>query len=209
MPDGALVIDNDAFILLSAAGLLQAAITSLGFDGKAVRLAALPFVIGRNKKLQKQYSGDALIRAKLACDEVPELSSAPGPDVLQTLAAVPDIDDGEAVLYGLLYENPGHLLLSGDKRAMIAVATTPELGDIRAKIAGRVVCVEKIINLLLTAHGHEHVVNAVLPIRDSNSTLRVIFSDGNCNDQAACSSAVSAYIVALEIKVGAGFLYGA
>jgi hypothetical protein len=207
MSDGALVIDNDAFILLSAAGLLQAAIAALGFDGKAVRLATLPFVIGRNKKLQKQYSGDALIRAKLACDDVSELSSAPSPEILQRLAAVPDIDDGEAVLYGVLHENPNYLLLSGDKRAMIALAGSADLTDVRAKIAGRVVCVEKVISLLLASLGLDHVAKAMLPVRDSSGALKVIFSDGNCSDEAACTYAVSTYIVDLEVKVGVGFLY--
>lgn len=208
MPGGGhLLIDNDAFILLAAAGLLQPAIQTLGLSGAALRLATLPFVIGRSKKIQKQYPADALIRAKLACAEIPELDSRPADHLLQRLAAVPEVDDGEAVLYGLVCERDDYLLLSSDKRAMVALATAEEIADLRARVAGRVICVEKVFDRLLDAHGLDHVAQAVLPIRESNSTLRVLFSNANCSDPAGCRAAIASYVAELEVMVGVGFLY--
>ena len=122
-----LLIDNDIFILLAGAGLLEQAVITLGFTiADTYRLEALPFVVKRSKQ-PPHLPPDLVARVVQECHQVPVLAESPNPDLLQLLVTTPMIDAGEAVLYALLAEHPSYFLTSGDKRAMRTIAQQPPL----------------------------------------------------------------------------------
>lgn len=117
-----LLIDSDAFVLLAGAGVLEQAIELLGFDpAHALRLSPLPAMLGRGRAF-KRYPADLLQRAQIACARIVALESRPDPVLFEQLVSVPDIDEGEALLYATVAEKENWVLLSGDKRAMKALA---------------------------------------------------------------------------------------
>ena len=67
------------------------------------------------------------------------MEEVPSGETQAAFERVSGVDEGEAVLYGILPEREFHLLASNDKTAMRAVATNVQLAKIRGLIAGRVV----------------------------------------------------------------------
>ena len=126
MAERRLLIDSDAFVLLSGAGLLDRALALLGFDRTtACRLSPLPHMIRRGKRFQQLCRPDTRERALEACPSVPAITDRPGDDLFQRLIISPEIDDGEALLYALLAEQPTFMLASADKRAMQTIGSAP------------------------------------------------------------------------------------
>lgn len=141
------------------------------------------------------------------CRPVPVLQTAPNSDVLQQLSDVVDIDDGEALLYGLLAEEPYYLLTTNDKRAMRAVATKPALQTIRRTVTGRIICLETVLLRLIERDGVVSVAQALTPVVPENTLLRVYFSSGNIANPLECKHALHHYLEALAAQVGTDFLW--
>ena len=208
MAKAALLIDSDVFLVLAGAGVLDQAIELLGCDRDcAFRRAPLPQMIGRSASLQACYSADVRRRAQVACTQIAGIGDRPRDDILQRLLTVTDIDDGEALLYGLLAECPLYLLASGDKRAMLALSGEPSVADIREAVAGRVICLESILRRMVLRDGVNKVAPHFRCVRDSHQSLRVILSDANSSDQAQCLKALDSYLRDLTRAVGQDFLY--
>ena len=208
MSEKALLIDSDIFILLSGAGVLKRAVELLGFDIENVRrLDALPHQLERGRKFRERYSYKVRAKAIEGCKQIASLIERPAQDdVLQRLASVSRIDEGEALMFALMTERDVYILASGDKQAMRTLATTPELADIRSSVAGRVVCLEAVIRLLVRQLGARRTATAFTPLRNSNTTLRVVFSLGEKTPKAQCLAALRSYLNDLKNDVGDDFL---
>lgn len=202
-----LLIDSDIFVLLAGAGLLDRALGLLGFDrSSSLRLSPLPHMLTRGRRFSQ--FGDAKTRglALDACKTVPEVADRPSDDVFQQLIAVPEIDEGEALLYGLLAHQPGHYLTSGDKRAMQAVAVRPDLKGVRQRVAGRVICLECLLKLLVRRDGVEAIAMA-FAVFPQHKTFQVVFSSLNVTDQTRCLASLDSYLRDLRRQVGDDFLF--
>jgi hypothetical protein len=188
MPDRRLLVDSDVFVLLAASGSLPRVAELLGFSPEQLgRLAALPHMLQRGRSFRKKYSQDVRAKAGTVADAIPAILERPADDDrLQLLLSITGIDEGEALLYGLLAESAHCWLTSGDKTAMRALAGQESLLAIRSMIAGRVICLESILKMLILADGVAGVAEAWLPLKDSYKSLSVIFSEVNCRDQDQC-----------------------
>jgi len=207
MAERRLLIDSDAFILLSGAGLLDRVLTLLGFDRSlACRLSALPHMIRRGKRFQQLCSPDTRDRALEACSSVSEITDRPGDELLQKLIAFPEIDDGEALLYALLAEQPTFLLASADKRAMQTVGSRADPISIRHAIAGRVICLETVLRLLFVHDGVDAIARAFAVFPD-HKTLQIVLSPLNSADQERCLASLESYLRDTKRIVGNDFLY--
>jgi hypothetical protein len=102
-------------------------------------------------------------RVLASCEAVSPLLEAPVGEARDRLIQVEKIDVGEGLLYALLFENPGYLLLSNDKTAMQALRGSGGLADVFEGISGRVCCVEVVLQALLKRLGVEVVARAVTP----------------------------------------------
>ncbi|KKL72794.1 hypothetical protein LCGC14_2081330 [marine sediment metagenome] len=210
MSERLLLIDSDIFVLLSAAGMLETVIDLLGYAPEnARRLQPLPHMLRRGRAFSA-YSDQAKARAEKQCTRVSALTDRPRNDrVLDLLSTIEDIGVGEALLYALLAEKPGAYLASGDKRAMIALAADPALQDVRRSVAGRVVCLEAALKLLVERTGVKPTARAFSPLREVkvNTVLRVVFSSAEATTKADCLEALNSYLADLDGKTGGGFLY--
>lgn len=205
MPLPRLLIDNDIFILLAGADLLEEAVTALGFTlADSYRLAALPFVVSGKKP---PLPVEVVEQVRQQCEQVNVLNERPSNELLQMLVATPSVDAGEAVLYALLAEQPSALLTSGDKRAMRTIAQTPAVATIRTAIAGRVISLEALFLRLVKKHSVAMVGAGLPPVLPLNTMLRIAFSPNNISQPAECIRALNSYQQALANEVGADFLW--
>jgi len=81
-----------------------------------------------------------------------------------------NIDPGEAVLFAATMANPGSRLLTGDKRALRAVA---ELAKVRSELVGRVVMVEHVLLAALDAYGLDWLRTHVCPQVAVDKTISI------------------------------------
>ncbi len=135
-----------------------------------------------------------------------EITDRPGDELLQTLIAFPEIDDGEALLYALLAEQPTLILASADKRAMRIVGSTDDPTGIRDSIVGRVIALETVLHQLVSHDGVQPIAEAFAVFPD-HKTLQVIFSPVNSTDDERCLASLESYLHDLKNTVGDDFLY--
>ena len=202
-----LLIDNDAFILLAGAGYLQTGIEALGFTLEdSRRLAPLEFMLRKPAKCLLRYSPEARNRALEQCDRVLGLKEGPSSTILAQFAEVSDMDDGEAVLYGLAAEQPCCYLASNDKRAMLAVATDARLATVRAAVAGKVICVETVTQLLIAADGAGVVADRFGGEKCTDKRLASILSPATNGRPEDCLAGLDSFIEGLRRRLGTDFL---
>lgn len=135
-----LLIDTDAFCKLAAVGLLDDTLTLLGVTrAQCARLPALPHMLRRGR-LRKKF-GDAVADALIAEAETFPVMPEASTEWLDKLAGSADVDPGEAQIYALAAEH--HMrVLTGDKRALNAVSSLPEVST---KLIGNVVTIEAVL----------------------------------------------------------------
>ncbi|MCE7984950.1 MAG: hypothetical protein DYG89_27570 [Caldilinea sp. CFX5] len=207
MPLSRLFIDNDIFILVAGAGLLEEAVTALGFTFADVyRLEALPFVVSSGKR-QSRFPVEVVESVLQQCQQVNVLRERPSDALLQMFVATPAVDAGEAVLYALVAEQPSAFLTSGDKRAMRAIAQEPTLSAIRTAVAGRVICLEALLLKLIKARSVATVGAALTPVLPLNTMLRAVFTSNSIAQPTECIQALTSYQQMLRKEVGANFLW--
>ncbi len=207
MQGGTLLIDSDVFIVLSGAGLLERAIGVIGFQTEdARRLAPLPQMLGRSARLRKTYPSVVLQSARLACESIAPIVDAPDATLQERLLAIPDIDDGEALLYAILAKETACLLTSGDKRSMRALCGAADAATIRAAVSGRVVCLDSVVRKLVEMDGAAKTASALAPLLPHHATLRIVFSPANVVSAGGCLAAIDSYLGSLRGEVGEGFL---
>ena len=211
MSDRLLLIDSDVFVALSGSGLLHWAIDLIGFDAANVRrLPALKHQLIRGAPFKRNYPEEVRESALDACNSFQELAIRPEDDsVFQALVSVDQIDYGEALLFGLLWESKHSVLATGDKRALRALGTEPTLKKVRRRLAGRVCCLETILLVLIERYGMREVAQRITPVRDCSKVLRVVFSQGESTPQRTCVEGLEKYVKDLRKDVGANFLWGA
>ncbi len=209
MADRLLIIDSDIFILLASAGLIGRVAALLGVeDGNIRRLEALPHQLDRGKAFKKNYSDAVRRKAVAECNGIAPLIDRPADDALfQLLNEVEAIDEGEALLLALAAENPAYYIASGDKRAMRALAAAPTLQAVRDALRCRIVCLEAVLRLLVTADGVQATAAAFAAVRDKHTTLRVVFSEVGSTDQAQCLQYIDSYLNELIKTIGTELLF--
>jgi hypothetical protein len=200
------LVDSDAFVLLGASGLIKSAGDVFGLALADIRrLYPLPMMLEKGK-LARKYPPDVREKVRSWCSVIEPLLEAPSDQTRQRLVGRMGIDDGEEILFGLVFENPGHLLLTGDKRALRTLCSAPELSDIAQSLRGRVACVESVLKALLDQLGVESLSQAVASMRPHNGMLNAVFSSGTATSTEHCLQGLSSYIEHLRSELVPKFL---
>jgi hypothetical protein len=203
--ESVLLIDSDIFALLAGEGVLEPAVKALGFASSCcARLDALPWMV-RDRRAFPDLSQDQVDRIILWCGRIPSWAD-PGPLSLgKRLAKYRRIDPGEVLLLTALVEHPNFFLLSGDKNWMRVLGSSPELQDIREAISGRVICLERLLEVLIKKLGMRGAAKLLSPARKQNKTLAVLLSEGERTSEAHCREGLRSYLDDLEQLLGADF----
>lgn len=177
-----LLVDTDIFCKLGVSGLLQPTLAALGVDlTECGRLPALPHMLRRGK-LPKLY-GDASCTALVPLAESIALAPGAGAEWLDQIVGVDRIDPGEAQLFAAASENT-LIIVSGDKRALRAVARLPMFCE---ALSGRIITLEAVLLELCRVVGVPTVRRAVQPLA-ADGMVKVCFSPTNGDPEAALRS---------------------
>ena len=176
-----LLADNDIILKLARCDLLAEAVATLGSSFGEVcvldtaRFKLLPLKRGRGNI--PSPSEPTCNRLKSFFDTVRVIDETPNPVELRALVDEFQIDAGEAVLFAVTASYPGCLLTTGDKRALVRLAGVGSTAAaVRDRLAGRVWGLEQILLRLITDHGFQYVLDRVVPARDCDRVLRLVFS---------------------------------
>ncbi|CAE6773593.1 MULTISPECIES: hypothetical protein [Paraburkholderia] len=94
----------------------------------------------------------------------------PDSALLAELAAIPQIDEGEAVLLSLALSSPDSKFLTGDKRALRGLAGH----DACQKFAGRIILIEQVLGACLSRKGHAWLLANVCPFKQIDRAIAAI-----------------------------------
>ena len=207
-PDQHLLIDNDAFIIFAGTDLLSDVLDVLGYTpAQALRLAALPHMLGKSKSMKARYPADVLTKAGVACSQVAALEDPGDPQTLQRLiTAHDDINDGEALLLTVAAKHTGYSVLTGDRRALVAFGQAARIDDLRAALADRLVCLEIALRLLAEKIGVAELVSRLEPLISIHQSMKVFFSPACQADHSQCFAAIKSYFIQLRVEVGVTIL---
>lgn len=199
---GLLLLDSDLFVLLAGAGLLPGLIDQAGFDlESARRMQPLPHML-RGKGMVRKYPEAVRQRALAWCSEIAALEQAPPAHWLDQLSAVQAVDPGEALLFALVAGQEESLVATGDKRACSAIARAENLEELQGRLAGKVLCLETILTLLLDRLGYSRLVPALLRVRETNRTLRILLSEGDRTPEETFRGGLGSYLEDLRVQAG-------
>jgi hypothetical protein len=100
------------------------------------------------------------------------MSAMPAPDaaVLEDLNDIAQVDPGEAVLIAVTLGDPAGVFITGDKRALRALAQHP----LAARLAGKVVLVEQVLQLCLNHKGREWLLASIREHRTIDKAISMI-----------------------------------
>jgi hypothetical protein len=189
---GLLLIDTDVLVLLAASGLLEQVTLSLGYaSGQLRRLSAAPHQIRKSKSFRDQFGQEVLIKVEPIVEAISEAEPPTDLILLDKLNSMDFIDEGEAQLMALAASQQASLLVTGDKRAVIALAESSAHSCIDA-LQGRIVPLEATLLILLVktqACDLRKAFSSVL----QHKTLRIVLSENTTSNHEKCIEAVRSY----------------
>ncbi len=144
-------------------------------------LATLRFQ-ANSRRMVKRLGEECLKKVIAFADRVKECDTVASIDLVLAAEQCKGLDAGELQLLQALLDGSGDgLMLTGDKKFLNALATTPTLKDQVDQLQGRFVSLEQIVSLLIDKHGFERVRDAVANAVEHSddqwdSTLRSCFA---------------------------------
>jgi hypothetical protein len=143
------------------------------------------------------------IAAERALKYLQQLAPLPQPDedLITRLQHVPAIDPGDAVLLAILRAHANTVLITGDKRAVKALATAlPE--SILHSLSDRIVTLEQIVLAFLKRNGIDWLRAHICPYHTLDKAIGVIMG-GDCTAPAeAAEAGLGSYIADLRSLSG-------
>ncbi|WP_272819482.1 hypothetical protein [Scytonema hofmannii] len=140
-----ILIDNDALLKLARYSLLDESLVVFGCVPTNVRVLATAkysLLPAKNRlRFCKDEQSAARLEAFLRTSEPLDAGLA-DPDLLDALNAVQNIDAGEALLLAVGATVGDTLVITGDKRSLIALCTNDSVAQVSNALAGRVVSME-------------------------------------------------------------------
>jgi hypothetical protein len=196
MPSGSsLLVDVDAMCKLAHWRLLELLPTITGIEPSACSTLAST----RFRALKSMEKPDGKLfrcadAAKAVMDAVDAFGylSQPDPALLTKFRDVAGIDAGEAVMLARLIEDHEARFLTGDKRALRAIATMD--GMVRATIAERVVPVECIIKCVLDAYGIDELRARACTWKEIDKVVSIVLGSRCDRVEALVRDGLSSYI---------------
>ncbi len=200
---GLFFLDSDIFVLFAGVNLLRDLVAASGFElASARRLEPLFYMLRHGKRLSKKYPVGIRERATAWCSQVAPMTSRPRGMVFEQLATTRGIDPGEAELFAAVAETPGSLIATGDRRACRALRRSEDLGNVRAMLQGRIVCLETALSLLLERKSFPALSSALTQIREHNKTLGVLLSQGELTPVESFRDGLDSYSRDLTDELG-------
>ncbi len=191
-----LFLDNDIILKLGALGLLKDLEKLFNTDASSIYiLPTAKHYISNNKNLRIKYSEELLQDILTLIKNYQDIPAEfINDETYLSLTDIDRIDSGERLLFSI---NPGDkdfLILTGDKNAIIQLSNQPNIDNIKAELAGKIVCLEYIF-LKLSEINSFDLIQSQMKGKDfgSDKTLELVFNQSNLTIEKAREGLVSYY----------------
>lgn len=193
-----LLADNDVLLKAAHWGMLDYIPTCTGIAWPATSvLESLRFRTSRRdpKLFRHPDIADAL-KARL---DLTAPMPVPDPSVVARLQGIIDLDAGEIALIAAVLPCPDALLMTGDKRALAALAQSG-MEDLNAHLQGRVVCLEHLLHHVLEIAGVARLAELVSPYPDLDTAARCVLPGRGRPDERDVREGLASYLRDLECR---------
>lgn len=200
-----LFLDVDALHKLAGFDALDDALTLLGarrVDVWVLPTAKFKLRLKKPAEAEKRHGQQTANRLNEFVASVQECGDPPTDAETERLAAVPGIDAGELILIPLAAREPDGLLLTGDKNALRALASDPHCASFAARLAGRVVCLEQVLEALLRRQGFDWLHARVAAAAGLDRGISLIVSPGMSATAAHAQEGFTSFIEDLRRSTG-------
>jgi len=202
------LLDSDAARKLCQYLLLDEFAESLGcgFQDFAV-LPQLKFQLAiqhESKALKKLGSSEAVLLAQALVAAALEIDLSPGAANNLLQLNRPDIDSGEAVLFAALSQREEDMMVSGDKRAYVALSGI-EGHSLVDGLWLRLISLEEAVLLILRCYPFELVSDRIRARNEVDMSLRIAFGSSSANTQATVIAALESYLGDLARLTGSKY----
>jgi len=202
------IIDNDVILKLARWDLLEELKVLLG--GNPQTIFHLPTCVhalcGRPARMVKTgCDPESASRIREFCDQTQRLSPRVHSEVLELLAAVPEIDPGEVQIFAVASAEPTSFTYMCDKRSLVALSQARGLRTIAESLAGRVKCLEQVMAELILQEGIQEVglkVMACNPIADQAITIAFKKHPNDLREEVEIWEALQSYYRNLQGGTG-------
>lgn len=190
-----LLLDADAVCKLANWRLLNELPHLVGIAPE--NMMAVSSLIYRAKKSIDKLDTRLFVEAEAAriavefLQQTAPLPEAPA-DLLAVFQDVADIDVGEAILFSVLLQYSEYKVLTGDKRALRALANVPD--DVRKALAGRVICLEQIIVKALAVNGLDRLREWICPHKSIDGSIAIVMGSRCDADQVAVEEGLNSFV---------------
>jgi hypothetical protein len=188
--------DNDFLWKLVVFNLFHEALESLEVTQNDVRvLPEAKYVL--KKRCKKEHVQKVLSALEpLICLEVTPEDAI----ILESLIQDPSINVGEARLIAKMLQTPCSILATGDKRMIRGLGNPHKHLTIREQLQGKIICLEQAVFAVMdnNKYGFEYVKSRVVPVRDSDTAIKVVFGSGDKSTHRNCIQALKSYIEELQ-----------
>lgn len=179
-----LIADNDLILKLAKCNLLDALPDLLGapideiFIAPAARFQLMPR--SAEKALAKCGNAETLERIRAFLAMVKDISAVEDTELLERLASVSKIDPGEQLLFATCVVHRNATLLTGDRTALRALASSEVVCDVNDALRCRVVTFESALLLASKLMGFNEVRDRLLayPGYENDGVLKLIVCPG-------------------------------
>lgn len=203
------MLDSDAAKKICQYELLPEFLQALGCE--VTSLAVLPQL-----KYQLKVKDDAKVLSRLgtieAVTQIRQLVAAAHEVEVSVDMAIPvlelsgpDIDSGEAVLFAAMLTEAESRLISGDKRAYIALSKID--GEPVDPLWARLLCFEEAIHIMIENVDFEQVSNKVRARLDVDTAMANAFGRSEASSCDSVVDALKSYISALAKDTGGKYQF--
>ena len=155
-----------------------------------------------SKALKKCKTLHAVNRLKSFCAQAPHVPMFNPPSLYAAIAGIPGVDEGEIRLLVAARQQPGALIISGDKRFIEVLGNAPALEEYRKALASRVLCLEQVVRKMISVHGFETVRDRIVPALEHDTAMRAVFGSAAESTAGSVAEGLNAYEADLRKKAG-------
>lgn len=189
------LLDSDAArclcqyqLLHELAGALECSLT----DFAVLPQLRFQLKLGKSKALEKLGSLEAIQLAEQLVASATEVTVSVESANAMLLSGRPDIDAGELILFAALCDDESSALVTGDKRALVALSHLTE--GPRDALWGRLICLEEAVTLIVKHIGFETVSQKIRARPEVNTALSLAFGRSEAASRTSALEGLSSYI---------------
>jgi hypothetical protein len=198
--------DNDILVKLATCDLFEEFLSAFSLTIADVRIVKAARYSIRAKRIRDKAGPQGYERLIKFLENVADISEIPDPDRIATLTEQPSIDPGEAVLFAVCPSIPDAVIVTGDKKSLIALAVaatnSESFANLLRDLRTKVFCFEYILIEIIKFSGFDSISQRLIDGRECDRCLKNCIGSGLTATEASVLEGLTSYINDLKSQVG-------